>query len=83
MSLDQTATKLFDQAFGGSRDIRSDAYKAGVFAALKFKCGEALQIPHPYEAGTAEADAYSAGVEEGYLIHRRAMADKWKWEAGQ
>jgi hypothetical protein len=65
------AEKLFKEAFAESRcrDPRSDEYKAGVRAALRFRlAGE--PIPHPYRAGTAQDDAYYAGIGEGHMIFR-------------
>lgn len=68
------AHQLYEKAFTQPRDPRSDAYKRGVRDALqacarqsKTKLGALL----PYEMGTAEADAWFAGTEEG--------KNRWRW----
>lgn len=44
---------------------RSTEYRAGMLSVFRFRrTGRA--IPHPYEMGTVEADAYYAGVERGH-----------------
>ena len=63
------AERLFNEAFDESRcrDPRSDEYKAGVRAALRFRlAGE--KIPSPYKPGTPQDDAYHSGIGEGYMI---------------
>lgn len=63
------AEKLFKEAFHKTRDPRSNEYKAGVRAALRFRlAGE--KITHPYKPGTAQDDAYYAGISEGHMIFR-------------
>lgn len=60
---------LFAQAFeqNSTRDPRSDAYKAGVLAALEHReSGDTGDIGNPYMLGTAEADAWFSGLQEGY-----------------
>lgn len=57
------------------RDPRSDAYKRGVHAALT-RYVELVTPPLPFDAGTAEADAFFAGEEEGRLI----IARTWEQE---
>lgn len=69
-----SADDLFAAAFSVPRDPRSPAYKAGVRAALQFRI-EARRIPKLYEPGTAEDDAYYAGIAEGHAIWRRAQAE--------
>ncbi|MBB3118373.1 hypothetical protein [Pseudoduganella violacea] len=69
-----TAYELFSAAFSVPRDPRSPAYKQGVLAALKFRI-EGRRILKPYEAGTAEDDAYYAGIAEGHAIWRRTQAE--------
>ena len=67
------AEKLFKNAFDKPRDPRSDEYKAGVRAALRFRfAGE--KIPTPYESGTAQSDAYYSGLDEGHSIFREYEA---------
>ena len=65
-----TATSLFEAAFHPHRDPRSDAYKAGVLAALRFRLNEAERVHCPYPPGTAEADAFFSGVQEGHALAR-------------
>ncbi|CDG84141.1 hypothetical protein [Janthinobacterium agaricidamnosum] len=65
--------QLLDAAFNVPRDPRSTPYKAGARAALVFRI-EGVAIPTAYTAGTAEADAFSAGIEEGHAIWRRTLA---------
>jgi hypothetical protein len=65
-----TANELFKQAFNCPRDPRSQAYKAGVLAALHFKF-DGVDVVSPYQAGTTESDAFYAGTEEGFQAYRR------------
>ncbi|MGK5053587.1 hypothetical protein [Janthinobacterium sp. RB2P8] len=67
------ADQLLDAAFSVPRDPRSSQYKAGARAALVFRTEE-TPIPQPYPAGSVEADAFSAGIEEGHAIWRRVQA---------
>lgn len=68
MAASKTAQELFDEAFAVSRDPRSDAYKAGVLYVLRARA-EGIRGPQrPYPLGSAEADAYFAGCQEGHLI---------------
>lgn len=64
-----TAQQLFDAAFAPKihRDPRSDAYKIGVMAGLRFRI-DSVKPALPYEIGTAEADAWFAGTDEGRRI---------------
>ena len=60
---------LFTQAFeeDQTRDPRSDAYKTGVLMAMEYKeSGDTGDIENPYVIGTADADAWFAGLQEGY-----------------
>ena len=61
----KTADDLFCEAFDNARDKRSNAYKAGVTQALRVVLGEANNPPMPFNMGSAEADAYLAGYDEG------------------
>lgn len=66
------AVALFTEAFSAVRDPRSEEYKAGTLAALMFRCtGAKIQLPYP--VGTAAADAFFAGADEG---HRRFPEDE-------
>jgi len=65
--------RLFDAAFNIARDPRSAEYKAGARSVLNYRYkGAGIRCPHPM--GTAQADAFYAGVDEGHRIWR-AHAD--------
>ena len=67
-----SAQVLFDEAFAGPRDARSADYKAGVLALLRYRMMEVEAFQKPAAlAGSAEFDAYYAGVDEGWNIVRR------------
>jgi len=66
---------LFRQTFPSTREPRSEAYKAGVLAAIKFRLGEAEHIDCPYNPATAEADAFHSGATEGHSVARRALRE--------
>jgi hypothetical protein len=68
MSVDNIMTAAF---FNG-RAPRSAEYKAGTRMALEHRI-ERKDIVPPYETGTAAADAFFAGIEEGKLLYRVAM----------
>jgi hypothetical protein len=65
------AQEIFNAAFATPRDPRSAEYKQGVLDVLKYRLGEANVVGWKmrYTLGTAQADAYFAGCDEG---HRRA-----------
>lgn len=62
----ETAKTLFDKVKNRPRDPRSDAYWKGVYTALYCRFNS-LKIENPFEAGTAESDAFTAGCDEGKL----------------
>jgi hypothetical protein len=64
-----TAKQLYDKAFHSTRDPRSEAYKAGVLDTLTFK-ESGQELNHPYDPGTAEADAWFAGNQEAHSLWR-------------
>lgn len=67
MNNQQRVATLMTQAFKGPRDLRSAAYKAGVRDMLNnMLCGQVVKPP--YTLGTAEADAWGAGLHEGRAI---------------
>lgn len=66
------ADTLYAEAFSTQRDPRSPEYKAGVYAALKYRY-EAKKIDVPYKLGTASADAFFSGLDEGHNIWRRKL----------
>ena len=63
------AKLLFDAAFNVPRDLRSDAYKMGCLATLRFRV-EGQRMDSPFDEGTAESDAWYAGTAEGHAIWR-------------
>jgi hypothetical protein len=65
----KTVDELMQEAFDPSRhrDPRSDEYKAGVRAALEYRIN-CKKISMPYQVGTAQADAFFSGLDEGHRI---------------
>lgn len=62
--------ELMTEAFNLPRDLRSPEYKAGVRAALTYRIeGEKIVCPH--QVGTAAADAWLTGADEGHSLWRR------------
>lgn len=66
------ANAVFAAAFNGRRTPRSDAYKAGVMAVLKYRLEDVPIGPMPYAVPSAEADAYWSGADEGHRLAREA-----------
>lgn len=71
-----TVDGLMAAAFNRPREARSNAYKAGVRASLT-RSFDYITRPLPFKTGTAEADAFFAGEDEGRLIIARI------WQAEQ
>lgn len=71
-----TVQSLFDAAFAGAREPRSEAYRHGVLAALTFRI-ENRRLVCPYAIGTAERDAYVAGCDEGNILHTKAKGGRY------
>ncbi|MBK3737646.1 hypothetical protein G3A39_00290 [Paraburkholderia aspalathi] len=69
-----TADELMKRAFHAPRDARSPEYKQGVRDTLIFRI-EGIRRALSFEIGTARADAYFAGREEGHRIWR-ALQDE-------
>ena len=69
LSVDQ----LYQTAFYNGRTPRSQEYQAGTRAALEHRI-ERKDFDMPYQVGTAAADAFFAGIEEGKTIWRAAVA---------
>lgn len=66
-----TAQAVFDKAFDKNtgRAPRSEAYKKGVIHCLQVRVnGQSSRVKCPYAVGTAECDAYFAGIEEGRAL---------------
>lgn len=77
------AFTIFEVAFNKPRQPRSEAYKLGVKFCLqwheaKFKlggsCPYTIDERHNYPQGSAEFDAYYAGVAEGCDLWKEAIA---------
>lgn len=73
VTADVTVDHLMQAAFYNGRTPRSGEYKAGTRALLENRIEQRDIVP-PYQAGTTEADAYFAGIEEGKSIWRAAVA---------
>jgi hypothetical protein len=58
---------LYNLTIESSSDPRSPEFKAGVLATLKYRC-EGMSIECPYNLGTAEADAFIAGIDGGNKV---------------
>lgn len=69
------AHAIFEEAFSTSRDPRSDEYKHGVIDILKLRLRESDEASgkHKYKLGTAQADAYFAGCDEGHRLAREYL----------
>ncbi len=65
--------QLYQTAFYNGRTPRSQEYQAGTRAALEHRI-EHKDFDIPYQVGTAAADAFFAGIEEGKTIWRKAAA---------
>jgi len=63
----EVVDQLVRAAFDRPRDRRSDAYKQGVRALLIARVSLATLICN-YQPGSAEFDAFHAGVDEGRAI---------------
>ena len=59
------AQKIFDSVFNDYHRPTSEAYRRGALEAIEVRLVGAPTPSCPYTPGTAEADAYLAGVEEG------------------
>ncbi|SCX40559.1 hypothetical protein [Nitrosospira sp. Nsp1] len=68
----KTVDELMAEAFDQPRTPRSPEYKAGVRAALEYRINGKKITLTTYELGTAAADAYFAGTDEGHRIWRQA-----------
>lgn len=65
-----SAQSLITKAFSVDRDPRSPEYKAGVFDTLNWHL-YGIRDGVPYPPGTAQADAFYSGREEGLAICKR------------
>lgn len=66
------AQEIFDALFSGSmpREARSTEYRQGVFCALRYRLQEIQRMQCPYPIGTAQADAWFSGADEGHSAAR-------------
>lgn len=64
------AQEICDAVFSPkrARNPRSQAYKTGCLHALQHRLDDKPMGRMPYDLGTAEADAYFAGCDEGRLL---------------
>ncbi|MER2623559.1 MAG: hypothetical protein ABTS22_06435 [Accumulibacter sp.] len=62
------AVRIIDEAFPRHGTPRSDVFKAGASALLKYLLA-GTPVRCPYEPGTVEYDAFYAGVESGKKIY--------------
>lgn len=69
MSTRLTVERLMKATFDTPRDPRSDAYKAGT-RALFAKRLKGIALTCPFAPGTAQNDAFYAGVDEGNAVLR-------------
>ena len=69
------AYEIFEAAFSKPRDPRSDEYRQGVIDILKFRLRETNKsfVSAQYRLGTAQADAYFAGCDEGHRLAREYL----------
>lgn len=63
---------LFVAAFAVVRAPHSNEYQCGVYVALAYRI-EGAPIARPFPPGTAQNDAYHAGLQEGFAIWRKAQ----------
>ena len=70
-----TVGSLLVAAFDRPRDPRSAAYIAGVRAHLEYAIND-KKTALPYKLGSAEADAFFAGADEGRAIVMRGGAKR-------
>lgn len=85
----QSAQHIYETAFSQHRTPRSDVYKAGALNCLRllesgadfFATHDGVLAKCSDKAGTAEFDAYMAGVQEGrdlWQANEKDMAAKTK-----
>ncbi|WP_317205452.1 hypothetical protein [Janthinobacterium sp.] len=73
MSTILVVENLMREAFHGARALRSEEYRMGARATLE--CFVEHRPAHcPFTFGTAEADAFFSGEDEGRDIWLRALA---------
>lgn len=70
-----TVEQIMQQVFEGVRTPRSLEYQAGVRAALERKLN-GVAVPLQYVDGTAAADAWYAGHDEGVQVWRSILSNR-------
>ena len=65
--------RIMTEIFGRPRDPRSPEYKAGGRAALDFRLN-GIKIKCPYRVGSAAADAFFSGLDEGHQEGRSRIS---------
>jgi len=70
VTLTSPVEDILTETFCRSRAPRSPEYQAGVRAALQYRLN-GLKVSRPYPVGTAAADAFFSGLDEGHAIWRR------------
>lgn len=78
-----TAQAIFAEAFGPARVPRSEAYRKGVIGQLRYRMEEAPDNVCPYKAGSAEFDAFWAGVGEAWTLLERHKCDRRHWRSAE
>lgn len=74
------AERLFNAAFDVPRNPRSAEYKAGARAVLDYRVSR-IRISCQHPAGSAQFDAFHAGVTEGHAIWRAYTEAPEHWQA--
>jgi hypothetical protein len=73
------AHEIFEAAFAKPRDPRSKEYRQGVIDILKYRLGETKEVlgkkQYADALGTAQADAYFAGCNEGHRLAREYLEE--------
>ncbi len=71
----KTIDQLMKEAFDRPRDARSPAYKLGMRETLALypakRDNPAAELRCPFQAGTADFDAFFAGADEGHHVARQ------------
>lgn len=78
MTVPITARHLFEAAFYAGRPARSPAYRSGLLAHLRYRMKEADDCLCPFVQGSAEMDAWYAGILESWNILERHGCDRRK-----